>query len=205
MSSSIFFKNKNKGFTLIELIVVMSIAMVVMTSLVIQQSKWNDNLAVSTQAYEMALMIRQARVFALAVWENTAGTGDKFDVAYGVDFDIDNPTWYVFFVDKPPRNQKYDVGEEIETKTLTRGVTINKICAFIPPKEKCSDLGSLNEIPIIFFRPSLNASSRFLSSSGGDIASFGPPAFIYLVSPQGKTFFVKVEANGQVSISQFTP
>ena len=98
MSSSIFFKNKNKGlprealakwgFTLVELIVVMSIATVIMTALIIQQSKWNDRLTVNTQAYELALMIRQAQIYSLGVREDMAG-GGGFDVGYGVYFDKD--------------------------------------------------------------------------------------------------------------------
>ena len=194
MNCSIFSKNKGlsrkEGFTLIELIVVMAIASVIMTALVIQQSNWNDSLIVNTQTYEMALMIRQAQVYGLGVKEYIAGTGDKFNIGYGVYFDSD-PTRYIFFADKNG-DKNYDSGEEVEIKTLNRGVTISKLCGNTP--ENCSGLSSVN---VLFFRPEPKANISFSPVSG-----FIPPATIYLQSPGGKMGILKIEANGQVSVTQ---
>jgi prepilin-type N-terminal cleavage/methylation domain-containing protein len=194
-----------EGFTLVELIVVITIASIIMTTLVVQQSSWNDRLAISTQAYEMALMVRQAQIYGLGVRENTAGSGDKFDVGYGVYFDSNN-TRYIFFADKDDANKgKYNAGDTIiETKTLTRGVTINRICGFISNNERCSPDMGLNKLVISFFRPEPKANLAFLNSSspGNRINSFKSPAIIYLRSAGGKEFSIKVEANGQVSIVQ---
>ena len=89
-----------RGFTLIELIVVMTIATIITTALVVQQSKWSDQLAVNTQAYELALMIRQAQIYSLGVKEYTAGTGDKFNTGYGIHLDKSASNQYIFFADK---------------------------------------------------------------------------------------------------------
>jgi len=184
------------GFTLVELIVVMAIATIIMTTLVIQQNKWNDSLTVSTQAYELALMIRQAQVYSLGVREDTAGTGDKFNVGYGVYFDTDN-TRYIFFADRDG-NMKYDSGEAIETKTFTRGVTIKNVCG----NTKCffTGSGSLRRANISFFRPETGANIK-LTNTGGNRAD-DPPVTISLKSIGGKVSSVKVEINGQVSIIQ---
>lgn len=187
---------RSGGFTLLELIVVMTIAMIVMTSLVVQQSQWNDQLAVNTQSYEIVLMIRQAQVYSLGVRESATGSGN-FDIGYGVHFDSANFTGYVYFVDSN-KNQKYDSGEEIETKTFTRGITISKICGIKNGNENCSN--PLDKIDISFFRPEPKANISFIKTNGNPAPNFSPPATIYLQSSSGKTSFVKIESNGQVSM-----
>ena len=110
---------RSGGFTLAELMVVMGIALVLMTTLVIQQNMWNDRLTVNTQAYELALMIRQAQIYSLAVMGDVSNPGDKFNIGYGVHVNMDNTDRYVFFVDRDngsgAGNERYDSGEEIET------------------------------------------------------------------------------------------
>ena len=187
-----------EGFTLVELIVVMTIATIIMTALVVQQSRWNDSLIVSTQAYEMALIIRQAQIYSLGVREYTAGTGDKFNIGYGIHIDKNAPTQYIFFADKNG-NLKYDSGEIIETKTFTRGVIISDICS----NSGGSNCGTpIFQVSISFFRPDPKANVIFLNNGGnppgGGIA---PPATISLRSVAGKISKIIVEANGQVSIT----
>ena len=211
MSFSIFSKIKlNRAFTLVELIVVMAIATVMMTVLVVQQNQWNDSLVVSTQAYEMTLMIRQAQVYSLGVREDTAGTGDKFDVGYGVYIDVNTPDRYTFFADRNG-NKSYDPEEEVETKTLTRGVTIDKICGIHQGNndEKCSiGFQQLDEINISFFRPEPKANINFLRvnvNGGKDIVPLNPPVMIYLKSSGNKQYKVTVEISGEISVAPVTP
>jgi prepilin-type N-terminal cleavage/methylation domain-containing protein len=209
MSYSIFKKiicpisKRTQGFTLVELMVVISIASIILGTVVIQQNEWSDKLAVDTQAYEMALMIRQAQIYSLAVREYTAGTGDKFDIGYGVFFDIANVGQYIYFADKNDSNRgKYNSGEDMEVKTFTRGVTLSKICGIDNGTEKCSNISSLAKLSISFLRPDPRAVIALADSSGSIISSFQPPASIYLKSLGDATSLVKVEANGQVSIVQ---
>ena len=202
--SLISFKNKglpreakrSGGFTLVELIVVMAIAIVMITSLVIQQSSWNDSLSVSTQAYEMALMIRQAQIYSLGVKEDTAGGGDKFNIGYGIHFDT-NPARYIYFADRNG-NQKYDSGEETETKTFTRGVTVEDVCG----SSECiyTGGGPLKKAGILFFRPEAKAIISLLNNGGNSVDS--PPVTVTLKSVGGKEYKVIVQTNGQVSITQ---
>lgn len=198
---------RSRGFTLVELLVVVSIATIMMTALVVQQGKWNDQLAVSTQAYELTLMLRQAQIYSLAVRENLGSTGDKFDIGYGVYFDDDegeeDTGQYVFFADKN-KNQKYDVGagELIETKTFIRGVNISKFCGRNSGgQEKCSDQhDNLDKLNISFFRPEPKAVITFFKEGVNQFDKIYPPATIYLRSPQGKESSIKVEDNGQISV-----
>lgn len=186
------------GFTLIEFIVVMSIAIILITSLVIQQSKWNDTLTVNTQAYELALTIRQAQIYSLGVREYSAGGNGRFDIGYGVYFD-QNFNRYIYFADAD-KDQKYDAGEELETKTFTRGVTIERICGKRNSSEQCSN--PLDHINVSFIRPEPGANINFLNSGDQTVNNVDPPALIYLRSLGNKQYKVTIETNGQVSISQ---
>jgi len=221
MNYSIFFKkNKSKrgftrtpkfwvsGFTLTELVVVMTIATVVMTSVVIQQSKWNDQLVVSTQAYEMALVIRQAQIYALGVRGDPTGIGDKFNIGYGVYFSSENADAfkrYIFFKDIN-NNGMYDSGEQIqeESKILTRDVIIDRFCGIKGTNsDRCSPgIGNVAFLHIVFFRPEPKANIIMRNSGGGPALNVNPPAKIFLKSPQGKYYYVQVEENGQISTGE---
>ena len=205
MNSLTFFKNLklNRGFTLVELVVVMSIAVIMITTLVVQQNKWNDSLTVNTQAYELALMIRQAQIYSLGVRESAPGSGN-FDIGYGVYFDSNNSR-YIYFADKNG-DKKYNAGEEIEIKTLTNGVTVDRFCGVKDVgqlDDKCSSgSGNVAYLNISFFRPEPKANILLLNNRGNQSGNTIPPATIYLKSLGGNQYSVKVEANGQVSVTQ---
>lgn len=189
---------RQAGFTFLEFIVVMTIAVIMMTSLVIQQSRWSDRLTVNTQAYELALMLRQAQIYSLGVREYTAGAGDKFDIGYGVHFDS-NLTRYIYFADAD-KDQKYDTGEAIETKIFTRGVTIDRFCGIRSGDEDCAI--PLDHMSISFLRPEPKANISFLNGGDNPSPGYGPPASVYLKSVENKQYKVTIEANGQISIMQ---
>ncbi len=195
-----------KGLTLIELIVVMTIATIIMTSLVVQQGKWNDELAVRTQAYELALMIRQAQIYSLGVREDTGGAGgDKFNIGYGMHIDTRGAAndRYIFFADRDGDKKYSGSGEDIENKVFTRGVTVNKVCngsLSIPLPSNCgTGPSAARAVDISFFRPLPNAYIKFLDN-GGSVVPLSPPAFLKVQSAGGQTVVIKVETNGQISI-----
>ncbi len=203
-----FFKNKkiNKGFTIMELMVVMFVSTLILASLVIQNNKWNDRLTVSAQAYELSLMVRQAQMYSLGVREDVGGSGDKFNVGYGVFVDMATPTQYIFFVDRDG-DFRYDAGESVETKLFTRGVSLLKICSTTVnfSLKSCSDtfLGSLviHKYHGSFKRPDTSTRVSFFNVAYSNMtALFRPRVEIYLRSQGGKQSVVKVEANGQVSV-----
>lgn len=199
MSSNIL-KNK-KGFTLIELVVVMTIILTITTAVVLQQNSWNDRLAVNTQAYDMALMTRQAQIYSLGVREYKGGTGDLFDVGYGICFDSNISSSYNFFVDTN-KDQKCSSSEYLETKTLNRGVVIDRICGFNSSgQQRCSpDAGNLVKVNVSFLRPDPVAFIKFINNGGNDSNNIYGPVSIYLRSPSGVQYQLKVDSNGQISV-----
>ncbi len=206
MNYLVSFKNKNKGFTLVELVVVIAIAMVITTAVVIQQGSMNDQLALKTQAYELAMMIRQAQIYSLGVREDVNGSGDKFNVGYGMHIDTNGPVAdrTIFFADRNGTLQYNSSPDEaIETKIFTRGIKVNKVCApnpSAPPPLLCNGSSAPKQIDIIFLRPDPKVKEfRFMDNSGAKLL-LSPPAIIRLISPNDKTIDITVEANGQISI-----
>lgn len=197
------YSSKNKAFTLVELIVVMTIATIMTTVFVVQQSKWSDQLAVDTQAYELALMIRQAQIYSLGVREYTAGAGDKFNVVYGVYFNTETAekNKYTFFVDKN-RNYILDTSEEIETKMLTRNIEIDRLCGLDNNgNEKCSPQAGIRKVSVIFYRPEPRAVVKFINPADNTQDQVYPPTKIFLKSTNsGREAYIKVEASGQISV-----
>lgn len=187
--------------------VVIAIATIMVTAVVVQQSSWNDSLSVSTQAYEMALMIRQAQIYGLGVRGNTAGAGDVFNTGYGVFFSSDDSSGfnhinqYIFFADIDG-DGVYDAGDNIiETKTLTRGVVIDRFCGIKGTNsDRCSPgVGNVSFMHITFFRPEPKARIILWNSGHNPANNVSPPAKIFLKSPGGTYYYVKVDENGQIS------
>lgn len=194
----------NKGFTIIELLVVITIFTVITTALVIQQNKWNDRLQLNTKLYDLALYIRQAQFYSLSVRQDAASVGDTFDRSYGVHFDAATPNSFVFFSDRN-KNQRYEVGENLNIYNFTNGITIDRFCGFNPggSLERCApDSGNVQTLDILFYRPESKAIIVLLNNGGGTSASANPPAKIYLKNSQDNKASVTIQQNGQISINE---
>jgi len=205
MLFSIFFK-KNNGFTLLELLVVITISTILLTAVVFQQRGWNDRLAVSSQAYEMVLMIRQAQIYSLGTMKDSLGTGgDNFNVGYGVYVDQDVPDRYIFFADRNgDKIYTLSADGQATEKVFTRGVIVSKICGVHigNASETCTPFNKLSKVMVSFFRPEPSAYLNLLDEDNVTITPLDPPVMIYLKSPLGKEYKVTVEINGQISIVQ---
>jgi prepilin-type N-terminal cleavage/methylation domain-containing protein len=202
------------GFTLMELMIVIAIASILMTTVVVQQRKWDDNLSVSIQAFDLGMTIRQAQIYGLGAKEDNAGSeGDKFNVGYGVDVNLGNSgdnTRYIFFADRN-NNKIYDAGEGIGNPTIfTKGVTISRICGIrsFNGTQRCST-GVGNNYPkqadVVFLRPAPGNTEIFMNGNGNILSGSNtliPPYVIDVESANGKVSTITVNANGQVSISQ---
>jgi len=191
---------RSGGFTALEFAVVMTIATIITTTLIIQHNRWNDYLALKTQAYELSLMIRQAQIWSLGVREDTAGSGDRFNVGYGIYIDEDNPNDQIIYFADRNANDKWDSGEtiETETKSLTRGIIISKFCG--NSGFSCVGAGSLDNLTILFLRPNPAAKVFFRNNGTNPVNGVNAPADVYLRSPQGNEVSVRIQSNGQISI-----
>ncbi len=111
----------------------MSIAIfAVMTALVVARyGTFNQTTLLTNIAYDMALTIRTAQSYGLSV-KSSDSAANSFNTAYGVHFDMNQPTKFTLFIDAN-KNGYYDptspgTDQAITTYTLTSGATISGIC-----------------------------------------------------------------------------
>jgi len=192
------FKHKN-GFTLVELMVTVSIVSLLMATILFNYSTFTDNLALSSAEQEVSVAIRQAQTYGINVRESSVSSG-VFDYGYGVYFDpTDNGNYYLF-VDSNG-DKKYTPGngcgsgstECVSKFTLRNNVKISNVC----DPTTCYNTKTLN---ITFLRPIPDA-NVYLFNSDGTIYS-GPitTGKIELTSAKGKVARVTIENTGQIVV-----
>lgn len=190
--------SKSNGFSLIELLVVVGILVMITTLTLVNYSSFNSSTALGSLAYDIALSIRQAQVFGLAVREYEEGAGpDRFDTGYGAHFDIDSSEnkRYILFADTD-RQFDYDGATEIdEIFTIGRGNYISDICVTGSSNvEKCSADG-VAKLNIIFDRPDPEAIIKI-----NDAPEKYGSARIIVSSRLGNERVIRVYNTGQIAI-----
>ena len=199
----------SKAFTIIELLVSVSIVALIMSTVIYNYSAFNDALALSAGIEEMASATRQAQTYGLSVKESIAGSG-LFNAPYGIYFDTSDPTHYYLFVDKypvaggsgPAGNGKYDAlsgcgsgnTECVEKNTLRDGVVISSVC----DASVCPPAGATS-LQVTYLRPNPDGRISFTDSAGNSVGS-SLTGKIILRSPKGKTGTVTIESTGQISV-----
>jgi prepilin-type N-terminal cleavage/methylation domain-containing protein len=184
-----------KGFTLIEMLVVTGIIVLVSSAILANSGRLGGQFILDNFAYDLALTLREAQQFGISV----QSFGGNFNVAYGVHFDASTPTSYVLFADAVTPNGLYDTGELVQSYTITRGFKISSICATandVSP-EDCT----LTKLDVLFKRPepdaliSKNDASCILSLPNCQAISR-----IIMLAPRGNTKSIVIPANGQMSV-----
>ncbi len=192
---------------MIELLAVTAIMVVVTSVMLASHSRFGGVVQLENLAYDVALSIRQAQVYGIAV----ARFQQEFIAGYGVHFDIANRTTYKIFADAITRNGLYDCAypgtdncELVRTVEITGGYRISDICATAPGgSEICNTTDpTISKIDILFIRPEPNAWIRIPCFSCPQGVSFQAAARIALSSPRGDMRSVMVDTSGQISVKQ---
>ncbi|OHB08940.1 MAG: hypothetical protein A2W64_02850 [Candidatus Zambryskibacteria bacterium RIFCSPLOWO2_02_39_10] len=195
-----FYKKSLSGFTIIELMVSISIVSVIMTVVLFTYSSFNDSLALSAAGQEVASAVRQAQTYGLSVKEFSVGS-EQFTSGYGIYFDpVSDPTNYYIFVDING-NKKYDSGggcgvvgtECVETGTLRNNVNVSSVC----DASSCPPSGA-RSLHVTFLRPNPDAVINFVNDAGTTIGAL--TGKITLKSAKGTELKVTVESTGQISV-----
>lgn len=148
------------GFSLVELMVSIGIIVLVLSIVITQQGSFNSAVLLRSQAYEIALAVRDAQLSAVSSFNDFSGTSDNFETVIGVHFGTSDlyKGRYVLFVDADD-DSFYDPGEELgPTGLLDPRFEIAAIRAD-------GSAVATDEISVIFERPNFDA--RFKSSAGG--------------------------------------
>ncbi|MEN9649803.1 MAG: hypothetical protein RL094_770 [Candidatus Parcubacteria bacterium] len=194
-----------KGFSLIELIVVIGIFSLILSIALFNQNKLNNNILLTNLAYEIALLVRETQSYGIGVRAADAAQG--FEGGYGISFDPRTPGQVTLFNDKD-NNQRVSGPSEVSsvyTIQNQRGNSIVAQCIGAIPGE-C--VGNSTLINIIFKRPNPEAvflrgnisGSAVLINEGIDTNLSGP-AYIVIKTPTGDNCrVVVVEQTGQIRV-----
>ncbi len=188
-----------RAFSLIELLVVVSIFSFISVVILANHSKFNTNVLLDSLAYNSALSVRQAQVYGISVRQSAALPGE-FQIGYGVHFQKSTPSQYILFADLN-KNKKYDgtpTDSIVETYVIGRGHHIKQFCAHTTTTPNCSDDASapINYLDITFLRPVPDAS--FTTDKTGITYS---RATFTLASAGDTTRTVSVATTGEVSVT----
>ena|SRR3989344_2912856 len=188
------------GFSLVELMVVISIFVIMTTVLILNYNKFGGNLLITNLAYDVALTIREAQTYGIGVKQATYGGGaTTFDAGYGVHFDWSSPTTYILFYDAgglPGGDKIYNTGEAVRIYELKNGNEIETVCgAYAISIDEFECNSSPPGIDIVFYRP--NPEAYINASEGG--ASYDKIR-VCLKSPQGKRKAIITHVSGQISV-----
>lgn len=167
---------KTKGFTLIELMIAITIMMIMTSVVLFNYNRFNESSLLNTFAYDMSLTIRQAQVYGVASREgknsqssaigvnNASDSLTNFTGGYGVHFDSSKTSGVIplkLFIDTPTENQdddtfvgngKFDEGVDftLQSYSFQRGIKISQICATVAGSvENCN----FQQLDITFHRP----------------------------------------------------
>ncbi len=190
------------GFTLIELILVCTIVIIVSSLILIDNNRFGGAIALENLAYDVALTMRQAQIYGIAVQRSTAST---FDTGYGMHFDMSSPATYELFSDTAGTgvyNSSVRPGEIVQTAAMRQGFSIKSLC--VTPASGTEDC-SRSTLDIVFVHPEPDA---YITSNGVADLNNGHAipgvlqsrARIVLLDPKGDTRSVVVYAAGQISV-----
>lgn len=190
-----------KGFTLVELMVVVGVVTIITTLILTRYSQFNNTILLSNLAYDIALSARQAQVYGLSVRERTTGV-QTFNIAYGLYFNRSNPTSYSLFSDNND-NQYYDEAGDtiIELYNVRRGYEFLEFCvAPASGAEVCTPY-DIEALSVTFKRPDPDAFIYATPNAADPGANQSySSARITIGSPQGQERSISVTAAGQISV-----
>ena len=184
----------SRGFSLIELLVVMAIMVVISSVVLSRYSQFNGVILLRNLAYDVALTIREAQVYGVS----GRSLGGVLGVRYGVYFTASAPNQYILFGDSN-NNSLYDAGESIKIYTMRPGYGLQNLCAHRSGDLalKCANAGDFTSLTIMFRRPDPDAIVKTSVS-----AETYTDAIITVVSATGETRTITVTQTGQIAVQQ---
>ena len=213
-SASHYCSDKEGGFTLVELLVSISIIVIITSFVVAGQDTYVGGAALKGDLSEIALSLSEARAYGLGVRELTPGSGD-FSAAYGIEFRLPSAggsdSSYVSFADLgSPKDGVYggtwacSIGggsECLSKKTFSRNNKIDSICVIYNSGGGNCAGDNVDRVAVSFLRPDTEAIIKFFNNGG---LPFTPSNYkgveINLEAPSGDIKSVSVFTTGQISI-----
>lgn len=218
---------KPRGFTLVEMIVVLAIIVIITAVVLNSQNDFNRSLTITDTAYTVALSIREAQTFGLS--SRTYSPTATQNAAYGAHFTRSSPKGYLLFADvfpgapgtisaycpghtavagspdAKPGNCTYDASqnETAQNFTFGRGFQITNICGHDTSNTlRCTSTGYLTGIDIVFLRPNTDSVVVGLTAGTGTKLL---DAQVTLTAPSGNgSRSICVTQAGEISVATST-
>ena len=211
----------SSGFSLIELLVTISIAILVTAVVFFNYPKFKQNVSLRRTSDEIALTIRQAQVYGSGVRRFSRYTlfpwpphdEEVFPSGYGVYFDITTEALrkqFVLFADAGSVPNLYEGeifgvcgstrSECVQKFNITTGDKISKLCSNVKSNPPGSPGNcTRTNLNIVFLRPNPTVN---LYTRTGLIGLIGPfsDVSIEIKSIQGDTRTIVVWSTGQISV-----
>lgn len=179
--------------------VVTGIFMVLSGVVLSANTRFGNRVILQNLAHEMALTVREAQVYGIAV--RRYGSTD-FDVAYGMHFGLAAPETYELFADAN-NNGTRDAGDGvIKVTTLRGGFAVSDICVRLAGSSgvNCGE----QAVDIVFRRPEpdacMSTEDAITYNPQGDCISNFDQARITVQGPTGATSNIVIESSGQISV-----
>lgn len=155
---------RDKGMTLVELIVVLGIFVLVTGITIFDYNSFRSNISLQNLADEIALSVRKAQSYAIGVKSAGGSFSDNFGIHFstkeaGIENNNSSSKSFVLFVDIEDKDNKYNpsdicgVGEEECLEILTIK-TEDKITGILREGELDENLETID---VIFKRPNPDA------------------------------------------------
>ena len=216
----------NKGGTIIEMLVVVSIFAIVVTVLLFNYSSFITSVGVRNLAQEIGLSVRKAQTYATSVRNITGTSGVMSDTfpAYGISFSVDptgsayvpSSTAFTLFVDTSATNDRitnnrYDndgvcgtpaVGQEcVEHFSITTGTKIVSLCTDSPTPNNCFTTEHGGTVNVVFHRPNPDAVICVIDSNGNCLNQHSSYLKVTVESPKGLQRLITIWNTGQISVN----
>jgi prepilin-type N-terminal cleavage/methylation domain-containing protein len=213
------FLARARGFTLVEMVVVLAIITVITVIILSGQASFNRSLILTDTAYTVAFSARQAQSFGVS----SRAVGAIRNAGYGLRFDRSSPSSFILFADtttgasvpascplgeagtpeRKPGNCRFDAQTDplVDTYTFSRGFAVSKFCGLSGSTLYCSDSSSpLTSLDIVYARP--NTSATMSGEVNGAMTVF-TCAELHVADPERvSTRTIRLSQLGEVSIGQ---
>lgn len=190
-------RSKKSGFTVVELMVTITIVVLVTGIVLVQYSSFNSSVLLTSQAYKTAFDLRETQSLAIS----SKGKNNTFREEYGLYFNLSASGQYILFQDSDDLiPARYEIGEEIGSPTIVDPrFQITQMCVSTSAVNVCG-LGTQNvtTLAVSFERPDFDAA---FYSTGPTVANI-QTALIYIssINDAAVSKIVRVSASGQMSV-----
>lgn len=189
--------SSKKGFTLIELMVTLTIGSMLLVAVMLLDIGPKGKPSVDATSQQLSILVRQALTYGLAI----VGTNNNFDVGYGVRINTNQATQATLYVDVN-KNNIFDAGDTtLQTLTFPTDAKLIQFCGDNGSTPTCYAAGaSSNTLDITFARSSFVGTIRITPTSGLAVDYATTTITLGSISHSSITEVLKVNRAGLIEI-----